>query len=573
MAGTFTSTSRPTQPGSYTDFIDETNATITPSQAQTVAVGGTHTWGPYNTPTLCTSYEDFVTKFGAGEDDLRRAVLQCFIGEGVGGKGGAGGVIVLRMGRAGIIAAATGSLTSSASFTAKTTSTSEILTEVSSFTGLSVGDAITGTGIPSASTIEELIPGKEEIKLNHKATASGAAVTMTATIEALSFTAAYPGSFGNGVSLTVQAGAVEHTQQLLVLSGGAVVERYTFFTNITGFLTKLAEQVNSVSRFIGVTVTNDNAPLVAITAHALTGGNDGTSITSADYSTAYAALANEAFSVCSFANLTDSSITASAVAWAESSNHTGKRFTLVLGGLVGESATTAETAASTINNENVIRVGVGTITDTGNISPGTPINLSTAQFAPRVAGVVANRGEKRDLVMARFFGVNLSSDAPQTAEIAAAPAAGLTVFSSDGRQDAPVRIAQGCTTFTQPTSANDPRNPARFTNGTNVYGVVKYVRIMQGIETDLLKWQEQGDGVLGELDVTLRSAATLVGYAKGEIIGKRISAGILQAASTAFLDESTFGPFSEDNDFIPIMYGAKFSPSLRQVFNSVAVNI
>lgn len=573
MAGTFVATSRPTQPGSYTDFVDQTNASIVPSQAQTVAVAGTHTWGPYNEPTEVTSYEEFVAKFGGAEDDLRRAVLQAFIGEGVGGKGGAGAVIVVRMGRAGTIASATDALNSSGTFTATVTEKNTKLTVVSSFVGLVIGQTVTGEGIPANTTITALNEGAKEITISKEPTATHAGATITATGAALAFTARYPGTYGNGLALTVQAGAVEHTQQLIVLNGGAVVERYTFSTTGTGFLSRLVEQVNSVSQFVKVTLTNDNLSLVAISASSLTGGNDGSSITSADYTTTFASLTNAKFSVVSFANLTESSIVASAVAWTETRNHSGQRFTLVLGGAIGESAATAETAASGINNENVVRIGVGTITDTENITPGTNINLSTAQFAPRVAGVIANRGERKDLVMARFKGVMLNSDAPQSAEVNAAPVAGLTVFSSDGRQDAPVRIAQGCTTFTTPTSGSDPRNPAKFSNGTNVFGVVKYVRIMQGIETDILDWQEQTDGVLGELDVTLRTATALVGFARSEVIGKRVRAGILQAGSTAVLDETTFGPFDEDNDFIAVAYGAKFTPSLRQVFNSVAVNI
>ena len=64
-------------------------------------------------------------------------------------------------------------------FTA-TTNSSTTLTSVSSFTGLAVGQRISGTGIPVNTNITVLTPGSSQITISNAATASSAGVTMTA---------------------------------------------------------------------------------------------------------------------------------------------------------------------------------------------------------------------------------------------------------------------------------------------------------------------------------------------------------------------------------------------------------
>jgi hypothetical protein len=65
-------------------------------------------------------------------------------------------------------------------FTATTVNASATLTAVSSFTGLAIGQFVSGTGIRNGSRIEELNPGTSEIVLNQSANASGTAVSLTA---------------------------------------------------------------------------------------------------------------------------------------------------------------------------------------------------------------------------------------------------------------------------------------------------------------------------------------------------------------------------------------------------------
>ena len=66
----------------------------------------------------------------------------------------------------------------SGTFTASTTSTSETLTAVSSTANISVGDQISGTGIPAGSTVTG-IPSTTTVTIDQPATATGTTVTFT----------------------------------------------------------------------------------------------------------------------------------------------------------------------------------------------------------------------------------------------------------------------------------------------------------------------------------------------------------------------------------------------------------
>jgi len=450
-----------------------------------------------------TSYQQFQAVFGPDDSDLRRAVFQAFLGEGVAGKGGAGAVQVCRMGASGTIASSTRTLQNTA-------------------------------GTPA---------------------------------NAVTLTAKNPGSRGNSLSVTVRAGVIGGQSQLLIFLGGTLVELYNY---TSASLAPLVAQINAVSSYVTATLVLDGTALALVSSVALTGGLDGSMLAGADYSAAFNALSKVPFRVVAFANLTDPTIVASAQAWEQTLNTTGYRCSLVLGGLIAESNTTSQTAASSLNDHNIVRLGQGTITDF-NLVPGSPTNISTAQGAPRVAGVIASRGERRDLIMARFAGWQLNADSATSADIAAAPTFGLTVLSADGRQDAPVRIAQGCTTFITPTSATDQRSPLLY-GGVNIYGSVKYVAVMQGFEMDLLTVQEQTDGNIGDLDVNDQSRAYLIGEGR-KLADMRVANGAIQPKPTVVLDTTTFGPPNDSQDFIPIMYGFAFSPTLRQIFNTVSVSL
>lgn len=157
--------SRPELAGLYWDWETEDKPTTPPSTAAIEAVVGEHDWGPANVPTLCTSWPDFTKKFDTSMTDLAVAVYGAFRGEAVNGRGGAGAVLVYRIG------------------------------------ATSGGSAL------------------------HKATL---ALSNTTPVVAVTLTALQPGTKGNTIAATVQPGAASGTTELILLVDGSVEETYVF---------------------------------------------------------------------------------------------------------------------------------------------------------------------------------------------------------------------------------------------------------------------------------------------------------------------------------------------------------
>lgn len=88
----------PDLPGTNVTFVSEATVRPPANVAATVAIPIVHDWGPMNEAVLCESFGDFESQFGDGDTDGRDAVLSAFVGPGIPGEPGAGGVLVYRMG-------------------------------------------------------------------------------------------------------------------------------------------------------------------------------------------------------------------------------------------------------------------------------------------------------------------------------------------------------------------------------------------------------------------------------------------------------------------------------------------
>jgi hypothetical protein len=157
-------TSRPKLAGSYWEWEAESEQVLPPSTDGIVAVVGPSDWGPFLTPVLCTSWPDFLSKFGKDVTDLYIAVYNAFKGQNL-GAGGAGAVLVWRM------------------------------------------------GVPSG---------------GGAAAAATRTLQNTTPANAITLAARYPGTRANRLSVTVQAGAAAGTKDLVVLDGGKVIRTYNF---------------------------------------------------------------------------------------------------------------------------------------------------------------------------------------------------------------------------------------------------------------------------------------------------------------------------------------------------------
>jgi len=383
--------------------------------------------------------------------------------------------------------------------------------------------------------------------------ASGAKATKalqnTTPAVALTLSAKYAGSFGNNLTVTTQVNAANPAStDLIVYVQGVEVERYTFTSTATA---TARDAINANSKWVTAVMGVAGVALASVTASAFATGDSGSTLLAADYTIAMTAFEHERFGVVCFENLTDTSITASLKTWGEGQNTNGKRFMTVLGGLPDELIATAVTRAQTAGSENIVTLGMGSVSDA---QLGT---LGSAQLAPRVAGILAAKGEAQSMTFARLAGVSIINSASE-AEILTAFDAGVMVLSRDSNPDAPVRIEKALTTYTGTTAPQKPylifRNP-------------KYVRTMQGFQMELADYADAN--VIGRAVVNDKTRDFLVG--EGRVRAqKRVELGVIQPGFTVKVDPDP-AP-SDSDDFIALVIGMAFGRSVEQVFWTIRVS-
>jgi hypothetical protein len=486
MGGIFTKSARPLLAGSYFDFLVSQPPVVSPSVGRIVACCITHTWGPLETPTICFTLSEFLQRFGGDPNDPSpgyKAVRQCFQGEGTPDFGGAGAVIVYRMGS---------------------------------------DDA-----------------AKAELTLSN--TTPTAAITVSAKHE---------GTDGNFLGITTQDHAADPLKaELIVLTGTTVLETYVYDdTDLQG----LVDSINAASSWITATLTIDGVKLAPVTDSALTGGDDGNTLIAQDYTDTFTALDVQRFGVLVFENLTDQAIITSAKAWTQGKNEAGKRFFLVLGGELDEDIGDAIARSADLNDPDILNVGVGSVRD--NLLPdanGNPTVLSTAELAPRIAGVMAARGERYSLTFAKLAGLELIAG-PSAAGIRQAYDGGVIVLDRASDAQATVRIAKGLTTFIDTADGARPRK---------IFSTPRFVAAMHGIQEDLVHWSDEN--VIGKATVDDNSRAAVIGQIN-TFMRQREEIGAVQPGWDVMVDPSP--PAADPDDFMAFVIAAKFGRSAEQVF-------
>jgi hypothetical protein len=486
MPGTFSKASRPRRPGAYVNFEATTPTLIPPASASTVAIPLTHDWGPYKVPTRVNSYAEFLALYGETATPGKLAVRQCFQGEGLPGRPGAGAVIVYRFG---LVSAA-----------------------------------------------------KATTSLQH-----------SGSIAALRLDAKYEGTRGNTLTATTQANAIDGTAVDVILKlAGAEIERYTrLATDVVG----LASIITQFSRYVTATsLVTGTALKTTITNQAFTGGTDGTPVDASAWTTAMSALEFERFGIIVPFDLTDSSVLTSFKTWVQNRNIAGQRFMMVVGGgPTTDTMATANTRSLSLADPAFVNVGGFSVADdTDNV--GT---LTTSQLAPRIAGILAARGESRSLTFARMANLRLLT-APTSAEVDQAFDSGTVTLTRDSNVVAPVRIEKALTTF---ASRTDPVRPYV------IFRNPKFVRTMMGLETDIIEYAE-GVGIIGELGVNDKTRASLVGTFSG-MMAAREDANVVQSGWSVGVDQDP--PPSDDDEFVAMRYSLRFLRTVEQVYSTIVV--
>jgi hypothetical protein len=393
------------------------------------------------------------------------------------------------------------------------------------------------------------------------AAAAKAAKTLnnTSSSAAITLTARYEGTRGNDLTVVTQDHAADSTKnELLLFDGTVLVEKYVY---TDANITSLAAEINADSDWVTAGSVTTGTALAAISGSTgnLTGGNDGTTILSADWVAALTAFSIHKFAVLCPYGLTDSGIRTTVATWTDDQNDLGNRFFTVFGGAAAESLATASTRSAALANPNIVNVGIGTLTDSTLGSGQTELAISTSEFAARVAGALASRGESQSLTHARFAGVEITVG-PTLSELESAFDAGVLALSRDSHATAPVHVKTGLTTWTQTNATADPSKPYL------IFRQPKYVRTIHGIETDLTRWAEEG--IIGTQIINEQTREAVIGEVK-TLLTERQSRGAIQAGWTVGIDQNP--PPSDEDEFIALAISLSFARALEQVYFTVSV--
>ena len=286
---------------------------------------------------------------------------------------------------------------------------------------------------------------------------------------------------GTPTSPNVTVTAAVLTDTTATASGVMTV---TFSGSLSG--QNLAQMIVTPSVTFGGTLTagtsvpgtpsNALADLAAPTTMNTTVGTDGAAISLVDYTTAMTAFEAEGgfdlFVLDGVSNADFPGLDAAMKVWADTNNAAGRYVMVVTGGSALE-ATSADTAtalsrSALFDSEWVVSIGVSGLAVT---SPaGNTLNLSSAQSAPRVAGMIAASGITGSITFGEVVGAKVYQ--PLTpANIELLIQEGVVVFSKRGDV---TRIEDGVTTFTSLTEEKD------FT-----FSQIRAVRAIQTIGIDV----------------------------------------------------------------------------------------
>jgi tail sheath protein len=381
---------------------------------------------------------------------------------------------------------------------------------------------------------------------------------------ALKLTAKYKGTRGNDLRVTVRVNAGDNTKHdLLILDGTTQLESYTY---IQAEVAKVAALINKRSNWVTAESLKTGTKLATVTASALTGGDDGAEPTTEDWAAAFDAIALERFGVIAPANLTDESVQVALEQFVRDQNdNKNKRFMAVVGGAIGEELSDAEERSESLADPEMVNVGVGTYRSPDLGPGGTSMELSTAQLAPRVAGVLAQKGEYAALTYARLAGLEIVKG-PTDAEIAAAYDAGVLVFARDDDPDAPTHIKVGHSTWTEVDADGELNSQGDPIRPYFIYREPKYVRTMHGIQTDLAAYFRRE--ILGVRPVNDDTRDAVVSEAK-HILDERERLGVIQPGWKVGVDQDP--PPSDDDEFVALAMELKFGRALKQVYVTITV--
>jgi len=379
--------------------------------------------------------------------------------------------------------------------------------------------------------------------------------TAGSPVAAVEITAKWTGERGNAYSYVLDADPADATnrQRFRLLFNGAVIETYTFAKATPADLVSAinARDVGNITAELLV----GSSPLATSTGTSLTGGDNGDTLTSAEYVEALAGLEFQPFSLLAFANLTDDSIQASVLAWVQTQDEEDRPVMWVVGGEADETIDDAITRTTDLADPHVVNFGVGTYHD-----DLVEADLSTAQLAPRIAGILAARGKRQALTAAKLGGLHVVGTTGISSDDAkVAVQNGVTVAIRTESPDVDLRIAKGLTTFTDDNDEDRARD---------IFEEPRHVRIMDAFKRDMRRWGD--DVVIGNVPVN-QDTRDAVRQQGNVLIAELLRDGlILTVADGASQDPFITTPVTTD-DTLPFNFGWQFARTANFLLGSGTV--
>lgn len=439
----------PNVPGTVLKFIGSSAPRVAPSAADTVALPVVHDWGPVGTDAaganglsggaqLLAQFSDWTGLYGDSDTAGRTAVAGAFAGQGLPDAGGAGGVLAWRIG---------------------------------------------GTGCaPATITID----------------AQGGGTPAALTLQGY-----YKGTRGNRISYSIDNDPSDSTRdRIQIFFDGVLQDSYIYNPAGGDTVATLTAQIAKRSRLVTpiAVLPASVARLVHTTVGApvsLAGGNDGATPVSADHLAALAGLQFQSFGILAVYDLTNSSIQASYYSWLQDEIAAMRPRRWVLGGAAAEVLADAETRSATFDDPHVINFGIGTWHD-----DLLDKDLSTSQLAPRIAGILAAKGQQHSMTFAEIAGIHMLAGASED-ELPDAIAGGVVTLGQTSSPDADVHIVMGVTTY---TDQNDPTQP---------YDVFSDARLVGVMDNFIIGMKQWGDSkVIGNLPVNDTTRAMVRGQVR-----------------------------------------------------------
>ncbi|RAR41960.1 phage tail sheath family protein [Paenibacillus sp. MDMC362] len=389
-------------------------------------------------------------------------------------------------------------------------------------------------------------------------TAAAASVTLqnaeATPSDVLKLQAKYPGSRGNGFSVTVQPSLIDPAARELRLYEGAKL--LGTYTSLDGTAASIAAQINEDENlWVTATVLEAAGVPADVNGAVLSGGKSGnTGLTNADYIEMQDAVEGQEFNVLALDYAADMALLQSFAAWVKRLRQEGRGVMAVFGGSAADdiSKDAAKLAAArslALNHEGIINVGTGVRL--------SGVNYCSAQTAAYVAGLIA--GQR--LNQSATYAVTPFEDVTRRwtrSEQEQAVRNGVFVLFYDGRQ---VKALRGINTLV---------NPAEGQN--NAWKKIRSIRVMDAIHADLQLAAEQT--YIGKVNNTEEGRLALIGAVKEYLASLSLSNVIEPDGYDVILDPAYYGDSAVNTpepDQVFLQWNVKLTDVMEQLFGTFYV--